>query len=209
MQVKINPTRVELLKLKKRLKVAQRGHKLLKEKRDGLMKDFMRVIREAQEIRETVEKSLATAFLSFAYASGEMSGQAMEAALALPSAKLSLETREKSLMNIKVPIFKLEKQGNPFCYGYLDTTAELDASLEGFDNSLEKMVSLAQTEKTILMLAAEIEKTRRRVNSLEYVLIPNLDSAIREITMKLDEQERGNLTRLKKVKEMIEGQFKI
>lgn len=203
MKVKINPTRVELLKLKKRLKVAERGHKLLKEKRDGLMKDFMAVIRQAREIRENAEKSLSAAFLSFTYASGEMSGQAMEAALALPGVKLSLETSQKNLMNVKVPIFKLQKQGSPFCYGYLDTVAELDTSLEAFDASLEKMISLAQTEKIILMLAKEIEKTRQRVNSLEYVLIPDLDSAIREITMKLDEQERGNLTRLQKVKEMI------
>jgi len=205
MQIKINPTRVELLKLKKRLKVAQRGHKLLKEKRDGLMKDFMAVIRQAREIRENVEESLSSAFLSFVYASGEMSGQAMESSLALPGVKLSLETSQKNLMNIKVPIFKLRKEGDPACYGYLDTVAELDASLEGFDGSLEKMVSLAQTEKIILMLAREIEKTRRRVNSLEYVLIPDLDATISEIAMKLDEQERGNLTRLQKVKEMIGG----
>ncbi len=109
-------------------------------------------------------------------------------------------------MNIKVPLFEVQKEGEPICYGYLDTVAELDTSLKGFDASLEKMVRLAQTEKVILMLSREIEKTRRRVNSLEYVLVPNLQSAIREITMKLDEQERGNLTRLMKVKAMITAQ---
>lgn len=206
MQVKINPTRVELLKLKKRLKVAQRGHKLLKEKRDGLMKDFMQVVREAKDVREAVEKSLSEAFLSFTFAAAEMPAQSLEAALMLPKMKLSLQTSKKNIMNIKVPLFEVQKEGEPICYGYLDTVAELDTSLKGFDTSLEKMVRLAQTEKAILMLSREIEKTRRRVNSLEYVLVPNLQSAIREITMKLDEQERGNLTRLMKVKAMIAAQ---
>ncbi|MDD5626566.1 MAG: V-type ATP synthase subunit D [Patescibacteria group bacterium] len=206
MQVKINPTRVELLKLKKRLKVAQRGHKLLKEKRDGLMKDFMQVVREAKDVREAVEKSLSEAFLSFAFAAAEMPAQSLEAALMLSKMKLSLQTSEKNIMNIKVPLFEVQKEGEPICYGYLDTVAELDTSLKGFETSLEKMVRLAQTEKAILMLSREIEKTRRRVNSLEYVLVPNLQSAIREITMKLDEQERGNLTRLMKVKAMIAAQ---
>ncbi len=203
MQVKVNPTRVELLKLKKRLKVAQRGHKLLKEKRDGLMKDFMQVVREAKETREKVEQSLSDAFLSFTFAAAEMPAQSLEAALMLPKMKLSLQTSEKNIMNIKVPLFEMQKEGEAVCYGYLDTVAELDTSLKKLDASLEKMVRLAQIEKIILMLAREIEKTRRRVNSLEYVLIPNLESVISEITMKLDEQERGNLTRLMKVKAMI------
>lgn len=203
MKVRVNATRIELLKLKKRLKVAQRGHKLLKEKRDGLMKDFMGVIREAQESRQEVEEAIRLAFLASAYAASEMSAQAFEEALMLPKAKLDLSVTQKNIMNVKVPVFDLSKEGEIIAYGYLDTVAELDTSIEKLDTSLDKMVRLAQIEKAILMLAREIERTRRRVNSLEYVLIPDLESSIREITMKLDEQERGNLTRLMKVKEII------
>ncbi len=203
MKVRVNATRIELLKLKKRLKVAQRGHKLLKEKRDGLMKDFMAVIREARAARQAVEEALSVGFQSAAFAASEMSSQALEQALMLPKAKVELTVSKKNIMNVKVPVFGLQKEGDPICYGYLDTAAELDAGIIKLDASLEKMVNLAQIEKAILMLSREIEKTRRRVNSLEYVLIPDLEDSIREITMKLDEQERGNLTRLMKVKDII------
>ena len=203
MKVKVSATRIELLKLKKRLKVAKRGHKLLKEKRDGLMKDFMTVIREAKEARSEVEDLLGGAFLSSALAASEMSVQSLEESLMLPRLKTTLEVDQKNIMNVKVPVFKFKKEGEVTCYGYLDTVAELDTSIEKLDQSLAKMIHLAQIEKAILMLAAEIEKTRRRVNSLEYVLIPDLEDTITGITMKLDEQERGNLTRLMKVKDII------
>jgi len=203
MKVKVNATRIELLKLKKRFKVAKRGHKLLKEKRDGLMKDFMTVIREAKEARMEVEDLLGGAFLFGALAASEMSAQSLEESLMLPRMKTALRVSRKNIMNVKVPVFDFTKEGEATCYGYLDTVAELDTSIKKFDQSLEKMIRLAQIEKAILMLASEIEKTRRRVNSLEYVLIPDLEDTIRAITMKLDEQERGNLTRLMKVKDII------
>lgn len=203
MQVKFEATRLELLKLKKRLKVAERGHKLLKEKRDGLMKDFMGVIREAKEVRKELEENLSRAFLSCTLAASSMSAQALDEALMLPRARIELEVFKKNIMNVKVPQFQIQKEGEGVCYGYLDTVAELDLGLKILNQSLEKMVNLAQIEKAILMLAREIEKTRRRVNSLEYVLIPDLKTAIRKITMKLDEQERADLTRLMKVKEII------
>lgn len=203
MKIKVNPTRIELLKLKKRLQVAQRGHKLLKEKRDGLMKDFMDVVQKAREVREEVEDKLGKSFLSCILSASEMSAQSLEEALMLPRAKIELSVTEKNIMNVRVPQFEVKKEGDVFCYGFLDTVAELDTGVKRLDDSLDKMVKLAQIEKTILMLALEIEKTRRRVNSLEYVLIPDLEWAIREITMKLDERERGGLVRLQKVKEIV------
>jgi len=205
-KLNVNPTRMELLRLKKRVKTAKRGYKLLKEKRDGLMKQFMAIIREAKEMREKVEENLPAALKSFLFASADMRPEVLEEALAMPSQKITLSSKIKNVMSVDVPQFTFEKKGKFLCYGLASTSAQLDDSLQTFSDSLQDMIKLAEIEHSAALLAEEIEKTRRRVNALEYVMIPNLETTVRFITLKLGEQERAGIVMVMRVKEMIKDQ---
>lgn len=207
--LQVNPTRMELTGLKKRLKTAQRGHKLLKDKQDELMKKFIQLVTRNKELRETVEAELTQSFKDFLIARAVMSSESLEEAIMYPIDKIALEVGTKNIMSVNSPIIQLikqEKEDNDtsnYPYGFASTSSELDSAINSLKQVLDKMVQLAEVEKTCQLMADEIEKTRRRVNALEYVMIPQLLETVRYITMKLDENERGNRVRLMKVKEML------
>ncbi|MFH1534059.1 MAG: V-type ATP synthase subunit D [Nitrospirota bacterium] len=202
----VKPTRMELLNLKKRHKSAKRGHKLLKDKQDGLMKQFMEIIREAKASRREVEKNLGSAFKNFMFASSMMLPEMLESALLYPSAKVELEVRTKNVMSVYIPYFDIKQEGDILNYGYLQTSGELDISLAAFQDVFPLLIKLAEIEKQAERLAAELETTRRRVNALEYKLIPDLEETLKFITMKLAETERSTIVGVMRIKAMIEEQ---
>jgi len=206
MKLNVNPTRMELLKLKRKIKTAERGHKLLKEKRDGLMKQFMAIIREAKSVREKIEQSLGDAFSRFLLATGDLPQQALHEALGWPSKKISLEAETKNVMSVHIPQFTYTEEGDHFCYSLVSTPADIDDALETFSQTVKDMVQLAEIEHSARLLAVEIEKTRRRVNALEHVFIPQMQETIKYISAKLTEQERGALVTLMKVRDLIDAQ---
>ena len=203
----INPTRMELTRLKGRLKTAQRGHKLLKDKRDELMKQFMDVVRENRALRRRVEEALLRAHGSFTVASAIMSPEMLEQALMYPKQSVELDMSFENIMSVDVPRYCFHTENDDpsqiYPYGFAQTSGELDDAVSELSGVLQDMLKLAQIEKTSQLLAEEIEKTRRRVNALEYVKIPEMQANIKYITMKLDENERANTIRLMKVKDMI------
>ena len=203
MRLAVNPTRMELLRLRKRLALAKRGHKLLKDKQDELMKRFMGLVTQIKELRLSVEEELEQSFKRFLVARSVGGGEVVEAAVSLPTRKTSVEVGKQQVMNLVVPVFELKSEGKVASYGLATTPAELDTALIAMEKALGRMVELASKEKALELIGDEIEKTRRRVNALEYVLIPNLQETIRYISMKLSEMERGNLTRLMRVKEIV------
>lgn len=205
-KLNVNPTRQELLKLKTKLKTAQRGHKLLKEKRDGLMKNFMAIIREAKDLRQKIEEKLGQGFFSFIFFSAKMRSSAIAEALLVPTKKTSLEAKTKNVMGVEVPVFEYHEEGDFLAYDLATTSTSLDRALETFSNALKTMVKLAEIEHSAKLMAAEIEKTRRRVNALEYIFIPDMQETVKYITNKLNEQERGTIITLMKVKDMIAKQ---
>ena len=198
---------MELTRLKGRLRTAQRGHKLLKDKRDELMKQFMDVVREDRALREKVEQALTRAYGSFTVASALMSPEMLEQALLCPRQSVSLDMSSENVMSVEVPRyeFKLasEDSGDIYPYGFAQTSGELDDAVRELGDILSDLLRLAEVEKATQLLAAEIERTRRRVNALEYVKIPQMQQNIKYITMKLDENERANTIRLMKVKDII------
>ena len=202
--LRVNPNRMELLKLRQRGVTARRGHKLLKDKLDELMKEFLARIAEVRRLRAQVERDLATAWGLLAMARAEAGSSALSAALASGEPAPLAQVTERNVMSVRVPELTLgvlpQRQG----YSFATTPAVLDGALARLGSVLPGMLELAAREKAIELLAAEIESTRRRVNALEYVLIPQIEDTVRDIRMKLDEAERGNLTRLMKVKEMVE-----
>ncbi len=207
-RMNVNPTRMELSKLKKRLVTARRGHKLLKDKRDELMKQFLEVVRQNKTLRETVESRLKEIYDSFLIASAISSRQVLESAISFPNKRTTVEVSTRNIMSVNVPIFKVNEDTTTdnkdiFPYGFYGTSIQLDKAMLSLQELLPELLGLAEKEKSAQLLAAEIEKTRRRVNALEYVMIPRLSETIRYITQKLDEIERGNLTRLMKVKDMM------
>ncbi|MBS4960680.1 MAG: V-type ATP synthase subunit D [Clostridiales bacterium] len=203
----VNPTRMELTKLKARLRTATRGHKLLKDKRDELMKQFLDTVKENKALRKKVEEALLRAHGSFTVASAVMSPEMLEQALLYPKQSVDLDMKFKNIMSVLVPQYTFQTKNNDpaeiFPYGFAMTSGELDDALEALSGVFQEMLQLAQMEKTTQLLAQEIEKTRRRVNALEYIMIPDLEENIKYISMKLEENERGNTTRLMKVKDMI------
>ncbi len=205
--VNINPTRMELTRLKGKLKTARRGHKLLKDKRDELMRQFLDVVRENKALRVKVEEGLEKAHGSFTVAAALMSGPAMEEALLYPKQSVELELGFKNVMSVDVPEYTFHtvsrEKGDVYPYGYAATSGELDSAVEALSEAFQDMLKLAEMEKTAQLLAEEIEKTRRRVNGLEYKIIPDCEEGIRYISMKLDENERSATVRLMKVKDMI------
>jgi V/A-type H+-transporting ATPase subunit D len=202
-RLSVNPNRMELLRLRRRLAIARRGHKLLKDKFDELMKPFLVMIKDTRDLRTEVERRLLEAHRMFALASSETSTKELEEALSIPRASAEVAVAKTYIVSVAVPSFELRMEGDYDCYGLALTPALLDVALGRFKELLPRMVKLAQEEHALKALAWEIEKTRRRVNALEYVLIPQLEETVRFITMKLDEFERANLTRLMKIKEMV------
>ncbi len=203
----INPTRMELTRLKGRLKTAQRGHKLLKDKRDELMKQFMDVVRENRALRKRVEEGLMRAHGSFTVAAALMSPEMLEQALCYPKQSVELDMTFENVMSVDVPRYQFrtnsQEAGEIYPYGFAQTSGELDDAVDAMSQVFQDMLKLAEVEKTSQLLAEEIEKTRRRVNALEYVKIPGMQESIKYITMKLDENERANTIRLMKVKDML------
>ena len=203
----VNPTRMELTRLKGKLKTAQRGHKLLKDKRDELMKQFLDTVRELRALRTQVEEELMRVHGSFTVASALMSGQAMEQALMYPKQSVELTMSFQNIMSVNVPVYhyqtRTDDTSDIFPYGFAATSGELDGAVAALGDVFQSMLKLAQTEKAAQLMAEEIEKTRRRVNALEYVVIPETQENIRYISMKLDENDRSTTTRLMKVKDML------
>lgn len=203
----VNPTRMELTRLKGRLKTAIRGHKLLKDKRDELMKQFMEVVRENRAVRLQVEEALMRAHGAFTVASALMSPEVLEQSMLYPKQSVDLDMKFQNIMSVNVPLYEFKtKSDNPgeiYPYGFAATSGELDDAVKALADAFEGMLRLAQIEKTSQLLAEEIEKTRRRVNALEYVKIPEMQEKIKFITMKLDENARSATIRLMKVKDMI------
>jgi V/A-type H+-transporting ATPase subunit D len=198
---------MELTRLKTRLKTATRGHKLLKDKRDELMKQFLDIVRENRALRARVEEALMKAHGSFTVASALMSSETLEQSLMYPKQSVELDMEFQNIMSVNVPIYhfktKSQDAGEVYPYGFATTSCELDGAVDALSSVFQDMLKLAQMEKTSQLLAEEIEKTRRRVNALEYVMIPQMQESIHYISMKLDENDRQNTIRLMKVKDMV------
>lgn len=204
-RLNVNPTRMELTRLKQRLKTAVRGHKLLKDKSDEMIRQFMTYAKENKRLREEVEKELNETLRTFMLARAISDEEVIEEALSMPSYRLEPIIEKTSVMGVDVPQISLSEKGiRDFPYGFLGVTAELDGAVLKLSNLAEKLMKLAEIEKTCDMLADEIEKNRRRVNALEYVMIPDTEETIKYITMKLDENERANTIRLMKVKDLVD-----
>ena len=203
----VTPTRMVLNQLKGRLKTAMRGHKLLKDKRDELMRQFLDVVKQNKQLRIRVEEGLTAAFAAQQVASSIMSPEMLQQALLYPKQSVELEMSFKNIMSVNVPVYTFKTANDDpseiYPYGFAQTSGELDDALTQFSGVFEDMLKLAQVEKTMQLLAEEIEKTRRRVNALEYVMIPELENNIKYITMKLEENENATKVRLIKVKEMV------
>lgn len=208
-RLNVNPTRMELSKLKKRLTTAVRGHKLLKDKQDELVRQFIDLVKFNNQLRKDVEEELGSSFKDFVMARAGMSSEFLEEAISYPKDNIKVEVGNKNIMSVNVPMmnFKRELEGDAgsiYPYGFANTSAELDDAIGKLHSILPKLLELAEVEKTCQLMSDEIEKTRRRVNALEYMTIPQLNETIRFIRMKLDENERSALTRLMKVKSMIQ-----
>lgn len=203
----VNPTRMELTNLKRKLVTARRGHKLLKDKRDELMRRFLDKVRENKQMRMEVEADIRKANMAMEAARCAMSDKALDVALMLPTQEMSLEVSEQNVMSVMIPVFDIKlrtaNQNDIYSYGFAETPGELDEAVKAFSDVMPKLLRLAEVEKSCQLMAAEIEKTRRRVNALEHVMIPQYEDTIRYITMKLDENERSTTTRLMKVKDMM------
>lgn len=201
------PTRMELTRLKKKLVTAVRGHKLLKDKRDELMRQFLDLAKENMELRKAVEEGIRKANANFVTAKASMPEEALHTALMTPKQEVYLEAERKNVMSVEIPMFEYRtRTADPndiYSYGFAFTSGDLDDAVRSLADVLPQMLELAEKEKACQLLAAEIEKTRRRVNALEHVMIPETQESIRYITMKLDENERSSQIRLLKVKDMM------
>lgn len=211
-RLKVNPTRMQMTLLRARLRTATRGHKLLKDKQDELMRRFIELIRENKRLRMSVESELKDSFDDFLMTSAVMSPQMIKQALAMPKTKVSVEITSRNIMSVNIPEMEFiysdaaggeGSEASIYPYGYAQTSAELDDAIEKLHTTMEKLLQLAAMEKAGQLMADEIEKTRRRVNALEYRTIPDLEETIKYIRMKLDENERATITRLMKVKDII------
>lgn len=204
----VKPTRMELSTLKERLKVAQNGYDLLKDKQDELMRQFIELIKENNQLRNEVEDELSGALGNFVLASSSMNDAFMKEIVALPTKQVNLEIAKKNIMSVDVPKMSFsydddnQDSDNEVKYGYLNTSSELDDAIEVLNDVMPKLLKLSEIEKTCQLMATEIESTRRRVNALEYRMIPNIKETIKYIQMKLDENERASITRMIKVKDM-------
>ncbi|MDD5923887.1 MAG: V-type ATP synthase subunit D [Clostridia bacterium] len=203
----VNPTRMELTRLKKKLVTAIRGHKLLKDKRDELMRQFLDMVRENKALREKVEKGIESANKSFVLAKAGISDEVLGASVMTPGQEISLEISNRNVMSVDIPVYNIKTRtsdkNDMFSYGFAFTSADLDDAVGNLSEVFEDMLRLAECEKSCKLMASEIEKTRRRVNALEHVMIPDTKEKIKYITMKLDENERSTQVRLMKVKDMM------
>ncbi len=203
----VNPTRMELTRLKKQLSTATRGHKLLKDKRDELMRQFLDTVRETKALREELEAALGEVNDHFVLASSVMSSEALDAALMYPKQEVYLNASVKNIMSVDIPQYEIKTRTSDasdiLSYGFASTSFELDDAVEGLSGLLPVMLRLAEKEKAVILMADEIEKTRRRVNALEHVLIPRYQDTIRFISNKLEESDRSGKARLMKVKDMM------
>lgn len=203
----VNPTRMELTRLKKKLATATRGHKLLKDKRDELMRQFLDLVRENMALRLDVEEGIHNANKNFVVAKAGMSEETLNTALLAPKQEVYLETDKKNVMSVDIPVFRYKTRtanaNDIYSYGFAFTSSDLDGAVKSLSDVLPQMLKLSETEKACQLMAAEIEKTRRRVNALEHVIIPETKKNIKYITMKLDENERSTQIRLMKVKDMM------
>jgi V/A-type H+-transporting ATPase subunit D len=198
---------MELTRLKGRLKTATRGHKLLKDKRDELMRQFLEIVRRNRDLRARVDEGLSGANRALAAASAVMSSDMLEQALLYPRQTVQLDMTFRNIMSVNVPVYHFDTtssgEGEIYPYGFAQTSGELDDAISALDSVFRDMLELAQVEKTMQLLADDIEKTRRRVNALEYVMIPQMQETIRYISMKLEENDRSTKVRLMKVKDMV------
>lgn len=203
----VNPTRMELTNLKKKLVTARRGHSLLKDKRDELMRQFLSLVKENTALRKKVEEGLKTVNMNMTLAHSLMDETEIDVAFMLPRQNVSIDVEKKNIMSVNVPVFNPEyitlDEGDFYSYGFAFTSCDLDKAVSGFSSLLPDLIRLAEVEKQCQLLSAEIERTRRRVNALEHVMIPQYEDTIRYITMKLDENERSSITRLMKIKDMM------
>lgn len=203
----INPTRMELTRLKKRLITARRGHKLLKDKRDELMRQFLEIVRETRRLRRMIEEALTETNQHMSVARSLMNDESLAISMLYHKQEISLAVEEKNIMSVRVPVFKTNFRtadpGDIYSYGFAFTSCELDEAVQALSDLTDPLILLAEKEKACQLLSSEIEKTRRRVNALEHVMIPRYLFQIRFITMKLDESERSSITRLMKVKDMM------
>lgn len=203
----VNPTRMELTKLKKKLVTAVRGHKLLKDKRDELMRQFLDLARENMALRLKVEENIKKANLNFVVAKAGMSEEILNTALIAPKQEVGLEAGKRNVMSVDIPVFEYKTRtadkNDIYSYGFAFTSGDLDGAVQSLSDVLPEMLKLSETEKACQLMASEIEKTRRRVNALEHVIIPETRKNIKYITMKLDENERSTQIRLMKVKDMM------
>ena len=203
----VNPTRMELTRLKKKLITARRGHKLLKDKRDELMRQFLDLVRENKALREKVEDGIKQSNKNFALARSAMSEEAVRVAFMSPKQEVTLNIDTRNVMSVEIPVYSYETRTSDsndiYSYGYAFTSSDLDDAVKSLADLLPDMLKLAESEKSCQLMASEIEKTRRRVNALEHVLIPDMEESIKFITMKLDENERSSQIRLMKVKDMM------
>jgi len=205
MKFNVAATRMELMKLRKRYDVAVRGHRMLKDKLDELIRLFLELVEKNQGFRDKIEKKLLDALDSFVMARGRMNDAVLSQAVSFNTAEVGIQQTEKQILNLRVPLFEVIEKGDIYSYGFEDTSVSLDISFSAFREVLPDMVKLAELEKSIQLMAEEIETTRRRVNALEYIMIPNLEETIRYIRMKLEEREQSALTRLMKVKDIIQA----
>jgi V/A-type H+-transporting ATPase subunit D len=198
---------MELTRLKRKLVTAIRGHKLLKDKRDELMRQFLDLVRENRRLRERVEQGIASANKNLVMARAVISDEVLKTAFLAPKQEVYLETDKRNVMSVEIPVFHYKTRTSDandiYSYGYAFTSSDLDGAVKSLADILPDMLRLAETEKSCQMMAAEIEKTRRRVNALEHVMIPEMRENIKYITMKLDENERSTQIRLMKVKDMM------
>ena len=199
----VNPNRMELSRQKKRLATAKKGHKLLKDKQDALIKIFMEKVKEASSLRQNIEEGLKSAYPHFISAASLMEGPVFLSSFIASGIKPKVERSIRNIMGIKTPEYECSIDGSPYTYGFVGTSAELDISIGVFSGALNKMIRLSQVQKALELMSEEIESTRRRVNALEYALIPRVEETIRYIKMKLDELERGSLSQLMRIKEMV------
>lgn len=205
-RMNVNPTRMELTRLKKKLASARKGHKLLKDKRDELMRQFMELVQENRRLRAEVEEAVRLAGEHMLIAGSVMQNAALETALLMPKQELTLEVGERNVMSVKIPIFETKlrtsDENDIYSYGTAFTSGDLDDAVKALNEVFPKMLRLAEVEKSCQLMADEIEKTRRRVNALEHIMIPDYADTIKYITMKLSENERSSSASLMKVKEM-------
>ncbi len=203
----VNPTRMQMTKLKKQLQTARRGHKMLKDKRDELMRQFIDLLQENKKLRDKVEAELAQCSAAFTNASAVMSREALESSLMSSKQRTGLDVHSKNIMSVDVPVYSAVSESpdeaDIFPYGFAFTSFELDDAVMSLNELLPDLIKLAETEKSCELMSAEIEKTRRRVNSLEHVMIPRYEETIKYISMKLEENDRSSRTRLMKVKDML------